>query len=102
MNLVFDPDAIQEAGDAAAYYEACRVGLGVAFHAALKDAVTQIRLHPLLWRCIGKRFRRCLLKSFPYAIIYAIFEDTVYIVAVMHLHRKPGYWRRRLKGAKPG
>jgi len=38
--------------------------------------------------------RRCLVHRFPYGIIYAIENDTIYIAAVMHLRREPGYWER--------
>jgi hypothetical protein len=34
-----------------------------------------------------------VLNRFPYAILYRIASDEVQIVAVMHLHRRPGYWR---------
>jgi hypothetical protein len=32
---------------------------------------------------------------FPYGVIYRLSGDTVEIVAVMHLSRKPGYWKHR-------
>jgi hypothetical protein len=34
--------------------------------------------------------------QFPYAIIYLVKPDHVWIVAVMHMKRKPSYWRERL------
>jgi hypothetical protein len=27
-------------------------------------------------------------------VLYRIASDEVQIVAIMHLHRRPGYWRR--------
>ena len=39
--------------------------------------------------------RRLVLQRFPYGVLYRVTEDEVQIVAVMHLHRRPGYWRRR-------
>ena len=41
------------------------------------------------------RFRRCLVHRFPYGVIYAVEDDVVYVAAVMHLKRKPGYWESR-------
>jgi toxin ParE1/3/4 len=41
------------------------------------------------------RFRRCLVHRFPYGIIYAVEDDTIYVAAIMHLRRQPGYWERR-------
>ena len=35
--------------------------------------------------------------QFPYGLIYAVQGDTIYVAAVMHLKRKPGYWVPRTK-----
>ena len=42
--------------------------------------------------------KRIILKRFPYSIVYKIYEDKVIVVhAVMHMKRKPDYWKERLK-----
>jgi hypothetical protein len=33
---------------------------------------------------------------FPYAVIYVGQQDRNWILAVMHLQRRPGYWKERL------
>jgi len=33
-----------------------------------------------------------LTLGLPYALIYAIEKDQCLVLAVAHLHRKPGYW----------
>lgn len=38
------------------------------------------------------------VRNFPYGIVYHVVRDKVVIVAVMHLTRRPGYWKSRLKG----
>lgn len=43
------------------------------------------------------QFRRYLVHQFPYAVIYAVEGRTIYIAAIMHLKRKPGYWESRGK-----
>lgn len=40
--------------------------------------------------------RRVVLKRFPYFIVFFDWQDEVYIVAVAHAKRRPGYWRERL------
>ncbi|HLP77009.1 MAG TPA: hypothetical protein VK327_08830 [Candidatus Paceibacterota bacterium] len=39
--------------------------------------------------------RRHLSGDFPYAIVFMEKLEHIWIVAVMHLKRRPGYWRRR-------
>lgn len=38
---------------------------------------------------------RCLISRFPYGVLYSIEDDGVFILAVMHLHRNPDYWKYR-------
>jgi hypothetical protein len=40
--------------------------------------------------------RRKLLARFPYAIVFVESETHVRVISVMHGHRRPAYWRRRL------
>ncbi|HXB03014.1 MAG TPA: hypothetical protein VNV15_09390 [Opitutaceae bacterium] len=40
--------------------------------------------------------RRILAEGFPYAVLYEAKPDYAWILVVMHLKRRPGYWRERL------
>jgi hypothetical protein len=42
----------------------------------------------------GMRRRR--LGRFPYGVIYGLDSDTLVVVAVAHLHRRPRYWIDRI------
>lgn len=95
MKVRFDPEALAEAEQSALFYEREQPGLGYSFVAVLKDAVSEIVKRPLMWRKFSGRFRRYLLPKFPFGIIYTIHENEIYIAAIMHTKRKPGYWKRR-------
>lgn len=95
MEIVFSSAALEEVREAAAYYEGEVQGLGRAFLATLQDGVSEIRNFPNASRIIRGDFRRHLLSRFPHGIIYQIHGGTIFIVAVMHLKRKPGYWQNR-------
>ena len=43
---------------------------------------------------IDSTIRRCLIKRFPYSILYAINVDMIVIIA--HLQRELNYWQGRL------
>lgn len=90
--LTYAAEAKEEIREAAAYYEACREGLGKAFLSNVEAAVAKLSDAPLRFRRLSGRFRRCLVKRFPYGIIYAVEPGGIFIAAVMHLKRKPGYW----------
>jgi plasmid stabilization system protein ParE len=97
VKLVLDPEAKAELRHAASFYEDSREGLGQEFLDAVESAFAHIRRHPMLWRVLKGRFRRYLMHGFPYAVIYTIDGRTIYVAAVMHLKRKPGYWEFRGK-----
>ena len=97
MKVSFDPEALLEIRQAAAFYEESRPGLGKAFLSCVETATDEILKHPLMWRRIKGRFRRYLVQEFPYGLIYAVQGDIIYIAAVMHLKRKPGYWGSRTR-----
>jgi len=66
------------------------------------DAVDYVRAHGGIQTLAAMGFilrgelRRVLVRRFPYALIYVVDRDGCLILAVMHLHRLPGYWRGRL------
>ena len=94
--LIYDPTAKFEIREAAAYYEECQEGLGKAFLQNVEASAQRLAADPLRWRKLDGRFRRCLVRRFPYGIIYAVEPDCIFIATVMHLKRKPGYWKERL------
>ncbi|CAN1722889.1 toxin ParE1/3/4 [Hyphomicrobium sp. 1Nfss2.1] len=97
MRLTYDPSAVSEIGDAAAWYEAEKTGLAIEFLVEFNSAVERLLEFPNAWPNVGKRVRRLQLRRFPYGIIYQLREDEIFIVAVAHLHRRPQYWKDRLK-----
>ncbi|MDO9371814.1 MAG: type II toxin-antitoxin system RelE/ParE family toxin [Gammaproteobacteria bacterium] len=92
----FLPPAEEEMFAAAQYYESRAPGLGVDFLAEIKWAIEAMALHPNLGTVIRGQIRRCLVRRFPYGVLYRIEAEGIIVVAVMHLHRRPGYWRNRL------
>ena len=96
MTYAFHPDARLEYREAAAFYESRRPGLGAAFSVEIEETIRRILEAPERWRCIEQDVRTCRTRTFPYAILYTVEKGSVLIVTVMHLRRKPGYWRNRL------
>ena len=91
--IIYDLFAEREMQEAAAWYETQQEGLGRGFLTRLEQAAQTILQNPNRWRRITGNYRRCLLKQFPYGIIYRVEGDAVFVAAVMDLHRKPGYWK---------
>ena len=96
MNLTFSSVAETEIRGAADYYEKQEAGLGLRFVEELNRAVAFILQFPNAWSPISKRSRRCLMRRFPYNVIYSIQGDTITIVTVVHQRRDPEQWQTLL------
>jgi plasmid stabilization system protein ParE len=96
MRVVLEHEAEQEMLDAAKYYETEKTGLGADFLDEVQIASDAVGRNPRRYGFYGRPIRSIKLERFPYRLLYAIETDRVLIVAVMHLHRQPGYWKHRL------
>lgn len=89
-------EALEEFDAAAAYYAQVDLGLGQRFYAVIDQLIDEACQSPGTFRYIRKPARRHFTREFPYGIIYVERRDDIWILAVMHLRRKPGYWQHRL------
>ncbi|MFA5920228.1 MAG: type II toxin-antitoxin system RelE/ParE family toxin [Methylococcaceae bacterium] len=96
MKIEFLEAAQTELDEAFNWYEAQQLNLGVQFLTEFDAAIRRIVTYPKSYALLGSDVRRCLIKRFPYGVLYGIDTDTIVIVAVAHLHRKPNYWIDRL------
>ena len=96
MQVIFLEEAKLELTEAVNYYNDQNNGLGYEFAAEVKRTIERITQYPEAWFSISKRTKRCRCNRFPYGIIYYIDNDKIVIVAVMHLKRKPNYWKNRI------
>jgi plasmid stabilization system protein ParE len=87
-----------ELDQAVHWYEAQAPGLGNAFLIEVLSAVDRVERFPEAWHPLSERIRRCRLSRFPYGLIYTIDNNDILVLAIAHLHRRPDYWRDRLKG----
>ena len=93
MNYSFLSPALNELTRAADYYEEQISGLGYEFVQEVESAIKRILKFPFAWHILHEPYRQCILKRFPYSIIYQVKDpDHIIIVSVFHLHRKPDSW----------
>ena len=96
MNVSFLEPARDELEEAVAHYNAQRDGLGGEFQREVQDALSRIVNCPTTWSKISANIQRCPTTRFPYDVLYHCSDDEILIVAVMHHHRRPGYWKGRV------
>ena len=59
--------------------------------------IQRISRGPAIYQEFDGIVRRCLVGRFSHGVLFAVLDDEVAIIAIMHLKRKPGYWKKRLK-----
>lgn len=95
MHVVSHPEADDELEGATLWYDEKQPGLGGDFIEEFERTLRQIVDEPGRWRIIRGDNRKLNFHRFPYAIVYSVREEAIYIKAVMHLHRRPFYWQHR-------
>ncbi|MDA8098197.1 MAG: type II toxin-antitoxin system RelE/ParE family toxin [Nitrospiraceae bacterium] len=95
MKFSFHPEAVAEFYSAIDYYESCELGLGYDFSLEVYDGIQSILRAPTVWPIMVGDVRRRLVNRFPYGILYAVENDDVFVLAIMHLRRDPDFWKDR-------
>jgi toxin ParE1/3/4 len=91
MLVASHPEADEELTAAALWYEERQAGLGSDFIDEFERTLGRIVAEPERWRKFHGDNRKLNFDRFPYAVVYSVRSDTLY----MHLHRRPFYWQHR-------
>jgi hypothetical protein len=96
MNVEFIAPAAVELDDAVDYYNIQSAGLGQKFLDEVIETIGFIEKFPQLWSRNTENTRKAILRKYPFNLIYSIFDDKIYIIAVAHQNREPEYWIDRI------
>ena len=92
----FHPEAEAELLAAVIYYEDQRPGLGVDLRQEVEAAVGLVQKSPQVFAARpADDLRKCPVRRFPYAVYYLDLDAEIWIAAVAHGKRRPGYWAGR-------
>jgi toxin ParE1/3/4 len=91
----FLPAAQADFEAALAWYRERSAKAADGFEEAVANGVQRITDQPEIYALLDNRHRRCLLKRYPYSLIYRIEPAGVLVVAVAHSSRSSRYWRSR-------
>jgi toxin ParE1/3/4 len=92
----FHSQAREEYAQVAQFYSAIAPELGGRFYDEMERLILEVRQQPERFFRFSPPTRRALSRKFPYSLVYLDEPDRVWIVAIMHAKRHPGYWRERL------
>ena len=94
--VIVHSKARKELNRAIGYYERQKRGLGLDLLGEVEETIFRIQADPWIGSPYKEtEFRYLLVPRFPYVIYYTDFPEGLWVVAIAHGRRKPGYWRRR-------
>lgn len=93
---ISEPASLEFAA-AVRWYEERRPGWGTRLFDAVSRTFDLIERHPEIGspRRGHPAARQFTVRGFPYVVAYRIRHDDVYVVALAHTSRRPGYWKDR-------
>jgi hypothetical protein len=89
------PEAVAEYAEAVGFYEEQAPGLGREFLEEVERVLGLVGESPGVGSPMDGPFRRAYCRRFPFAVVYREDGGVIWVHAVMHLRRRPGYWKGR-------
>lgn len=98
MRVINLPPADREFAKVVAHYHKERPRRAAAFVEEIDRVSALLAENPYLGSMEEDGVRGYVMDRFPYTIYYVIRPDLILVVAISHQSRRPGYWRKRLRG----
>jgi plasmid stabilization system protein ParE len=94
-DVSFLPAAEADYQDALAWYQARSPRAADRFQAAVDDSLQSIAAHSEMYGLLDDQHRGCVLRRYPYTIVYRVVAGDVIVVAVAHARRSSAFWQGR-------
>ncbi|MBV9743866.1 MAG: type II toxin-antitoxin system RelE/ParE family toxin [Acidobacteriia bacterium] len=78
------------------YLENCAEDLGRRFLTEILKAEDFLVEFPEAAEELLPGIRKYSLRKFRYSLIYVVEQDAIYVLAIAHQSRRPGYWITRI------
>jgi len=97
--VIYTPEADDDVAEAYNWYEGCEPGLGEDFLRCIEACVQTIQRHPQLYPIAIDKFRRALVRRFPFEVFYEVAGKSLIVYSVFHCSQDPQKWRDRLRAS---
>lgn len=95
-NIWFHPEAQAEYDMAIAWYQARSPRAAARFESEADRVFGLMAGAPEMFAKYDDEHRFAVLRRFPYSVVYQVQAGQVYVVALAHSSRSPGYWQGRV------
>jgi len=96
VEFLFQRLALRELRSALSWYGERSEKARQGFRRAVFEAMDRIDKNPEAHAIIVAPYRIARIRRYPYTLIFDVrLNKVIYIIAVGHTSRRPGYWQRR-------
>ncbi len=95
MRIDFHPAATAELEVSADWYAERSETAACGFALAVDAALNKVSHDPNRFARVDSRHRSCSLERYPFQVIFRHDGTRIYVIAIAHTARRPGYWRNR-------
>ena len=88
MRVEFHVESARDLNAATGYYNDLQPGLGDALHREVIAAIDRVIAHPHQSAVVERDIRRCLVRRFPYSILFRIVTPRLLRILVIRHHRR--------------
>lgn len=96
MNLEYSVEALADIQEIHVSLVRQSTARASEFYREIDAATERILATPRIGTASPEGIRRIKVRSFPYVVLYQLAHDLIWVVAVAHTSRAPGFWRERL------
>jgi plasmid stabilization system protein ParE len=96
MRVEYHPSAVDDLNAAVAWHEQQKLGLGDDLRPEVYAAISLIRERPRQYPVAQSGLRRCLVRRFPYSVLFRLLDNTaIRVLVIRHHRRRTGYGANR-------
>jgi plasmid stabilization system protein ParE len=97
LQLVVRAEVEADIAAAAAWYRQQSPTASDQFVEAARDLLLRIAQNPFQYQVAFGRYRKAIVRPFPYLLVYGTTETEIVVVACTHGRRDPERWQERIR-----
>jgi len=94
---MYHPATAADVNEAILHYNKRRSTLGDQFRSEIYAAVERVLANPYQYPVVEQEVRRCLVRRFPYSVLFRVIDDEIVrVLVIRHHRRRPQFGLRRI------
>jgi len=96
FRVVVEPEVEADIAAAQSWYRERSLIVSERFLEAAKESLLRIAHNPFQYQIVYSRYRKAIVREFPYAFIYTTTDAEIIVIACTHGSRHPKRWQERI------